>query len=114
MVTELTSSSGRGVGGVDAMVVQVVPLPPHAPRWVWRLAEVLGPCLPSALWHESSNYWIRGGKYTSFAEYRFAIKARLNLLPTRTVRKRGGEAILDTSCQRCHEEQWGVGSLRLG
>ena len=55
--------------------------------------------------HEASNHWIRGGRYTSFAEYRFAIKARLNLLPTRTVRKRGGEAIQDTSCQRCHEEQ---------
>lgn len=50
MVTELTSSSGRGVGGVDAVVVQVVLLPPHPPQWVWRLAEVLGPCLPSALW----------------------------------------------------------------
>ncbi|KAL5509913.1 hypothetical protein EMCRGX_G005360 [Ephydatia muelleri] len=48
--------------------------------------------------HQASNHWIRGGKYTSFSEYRFAIKARLNLLPTRTVRKRSGEAIPDTSC----------------
>ena len=55
--------------------------------------------------HESSNHWIRGGMYTSFSEYRFALKARLNLLPTRTVRKRGGEAIQDTSCQRCYQEQ---------
>ena len=55
--------------------------------------------------HQASNHWIRGGKYTSFSEYRFAIKARLNLLPTRTVRKRSGEAIPDTSCPRCWQEQ---------
>ena len=38
--------------------------------------------------HPSSNHWITTGDYTSFGEYRFALKARLNLLPTRTVLRR--------------------------
>ena len=42
--------------------------------------------------HPASSHWIKYGRYTSFQEYRFAHKARLNLLPTRTVRKRSGEA----------------------
>ena len=48
--------------------------------------------------------WGGGGKYTSFSEYRLAFKARLIFLPTRTVRKRSGEPIRDTSCPKCHEE----------
>lgn len=55
--------------------------------------------------HPASNHWIRGGKYTSFSEYRFGLKARLNLLPTRSVRKRCGETILDTSCPKYYLEQ---------
>ena len=55
--------------------------------------------------HPSSNHWITTGRYTSFGEYRFALKARLNLLPTRTVRRRAGEAITDVSCPLCNEEQ---------
>lgn len=55
--------------------------------------------------HPASNHWIRAGKYTSFGEYRFALKARLNLLPTRTVRRRGGERIPDLSCPKCQLEQ---------
>lgn len=34
---------------------------------------------------ESSNHWLPSGRYTSFAAYRFAVKARLNLLPVMTV-----------------------------
>ena len=34
--------------------------------------------------HPASNHWVTTGNYTSFGEYRFALKARLNLLPTRT------------------------------
>eukprot|EP00731_Ephydatia_muelleri_P013824 Em0007g1134a len=75
----------------------------HLLRWIrakdqGRAAE----CLAA---HPSGNHWIRGGKYTSFSEYRFAHKARVNLLPTRTVRKRSGEMIADVSCPKCHEEQ---------
>eukprot|EP00731_Ephydatia_muelleri_P036489 Em0264g2a len=55
--------------------------------------------------HASSNHWITTGDYTSFGEYRFALKARLNLLPTRTVRRRAGEKIADVSCPQCYEEQ---------
>ena len=38
--------------------------------------------------HPSSSEWIGDGKYMSFADYRFAIKGRLNQLPVRTVLKR--------------------------
>ena len=55
--------------------------------------------------HPASNHWIVGGKYTSFAKYRFAHKARCNLLPTRTVRRQSGEKNLDVSCPKCHLEQ---------
>lgn len=33
----------------------------------------------------ASNFWIGSGHYLSFAEYRFALKARCNLLPVKTV-----------------------------
>ena len=55
--------------------------------------------------HPSSNHWIRSGKYISFGEYRFAIKARLNLLPTKTVLKRSGKPNINTSCPGCNGEQ---------
>ena len=55
--------------------------------------------------HTASNHWITTGNYTSFGDYRFALKARLNLLPTRTVRQRAGEWIADVSCPKCNEEQ---------
>ena len=55
--------------------------------------------------HPSSNYWIRSGKYISFGEYRFAMKARLNLLPTKTVLKRSGKPNINTSRPGCNGEQ---------
>ena len=54
----------------------------------WCEAKDQGRAAGCVATHLASNHWLRGGKYTSFAEYRFAIKAGLNLLPTRTVRKR--------------------------
>ncbi|KAL5510035.1 hypothetical protein EMCRGX_G005503 [Ephydatia muelleri] len=75
----------------------------HLAKWV--LAKDQGRAAACVSAHEASNHWVRGGRYTSFSEYRFALKARLNLLPTRTVRKRSGKAIVDTSCPKCHEEQ---------
>ncbi|KAL5509896.1 hypothetical protein EMCRGX_G005336 [Ephydatia muelleri] len=55
--------------------------------------------------HPSSNYWIHSGKYISFGEYRFAMKARLNLLPTKTVLKQSGKPNINTSCPGCNGEQ---------
>ena len=49
---------------------------------------------------DTSNHWITTGKCTSFAAYRFATKARLNLFPVKTVVRRAGKA-LDTTCPRC-------------
>ena len=39
---------------------------------------------------KASSSWIKNGKYLSFAEMRFALKGRLNLLPCRVVAKRTG------------------------
>ena len=54
--------------------------------------------------HPSSNSWIRDGAYVSFAEYRFAMKARLNPLPTKVVVKRAGNPQLDTTCPKCNSQ----------
>ena len=51
--------------------------------------------------HTSSNSWIPDGKYISFAEYRFASKARLNVLPTRTVLKWSKQLRGTINCRRC-------------
>ena len=48
-----------------------------------------------------SSDWIQDGKYLTFAEYRFAIRARLNILPTKTVARRAGKSQLDTKCRKC-------------
>ena len=47
-----------------------------------------------------SNHWIAAGAFTFFAEYRFAIKARLNLLPTKSVVQKTGKQI-DVTCAWC-------------
>ena len=39
----------------------------------------------------------------SFSDYRFALKARLNLLPTKTVVKRIGRPINNINCSRCNQ-----------
>ena len=48
----------------------------------------------------SSNSWIPTGKYLSFAEYRFAMRERLNLLPARSVQKRI-RRISNDACRKC-------------
>ncbi|KAL5509958.1 hypothetical protein EMCRGX_G005412 [Ephydatia muelleri] len=74
----------------------------HVTRW--KSAKDQGRTAQCVAEHPASNHWVSGGKYTSFSEYRLAFKARLIFLPTRTVRKRSGEPIRDTSCPKCHEE----------
>ena len=51
---------------------------------------------------QSSNYFTYSGAYLTFPQYRFALRARLNLLPTRTVQARCGKVLPDTRCRRCH------------
>lgn len=53
--------------------------------------------------HPVSNHWIPTGRYVSFSEYRFAIKARLNLLPVKTVQRRFQQSQMDTRCRQCHQ-----------
>ena len=60
----------------------------------------------------SSNYWLTSGQYCSFAEYRFAIKARCNLLPVNSVlarmKKRGQQP---TTCRICHSSPETLGHV---
>ncbi|KAL5509850.1 hypothetical protein EMCRGX_G005289 [Ephydatia muelleri] len=70
----------------------------------WKRAKDQGRAAECVAAHPASNHWIKGGKYTSFCEYRFEHKAR-HLLPTRTVRRRSGEVIMDVSCPKCLLEQ---------
>ena len=50
----------------------------------------------------NSNHWLADAKYLSFSDYRFALKARLNLLPTKMVLKRTGHNLPGTTCPKCH------------
>lgn len=52
-----------------------------------------------------SSHWIRDGKYLSFSNYRFALRARLNLLPTKAVVKRYRRTDFNDSCPRCHNAE---------
>ncbi len=49
----------------------------------------------------SSNHWIPSGAFLSIADHRFATRARLNLLPTKTVVKRAGKPWTITTCPKC-------------
>ena len=50
--------------------------------------------------HSASNHWIATGDYMTFQDYRFAMRARLNLLPTKSVCKRIGKIQTDL-CPKC-------------
>ena len=52
----------------------------------------------------ASNFWIGSGQYLSFAEYRFALRARCNLLPVKTVVARIGRGDGDKICPKCHQQ----------
>ena len=60
--------------------------------------------------HPSSSHWIPTGNYLSFAEYKFALRARLNLLPVGTVAKRMRH-IMDATCKRCHCQPESLGHV---
>ena len=48
-----------------------------------------------------SNYWIRDCRFLRYREYRFALKARLNLLPVNGHKKKYGAPEPDTHCKLC-------------
>ena len=66
-----------------------------------RAAVDQGKSFHSVAKHPSSSEWIGNGKYMSFADYRFAIKGRLNQLPVRTVLKRTKQLRGSIHCRRC-------------
>ena len=61
--------------------------------------------------HPSSSNWIRDGSFVSFTEYRFAIRGRLNLLPTKSVVRRAGHPHLDTTCPKCRSQPQTLGHV---
>ena len=61
--------------------------------------------------HPSGSHWIQDGSFVSFAEYRFAIKWRLNLLPTKSVIKRARKPHLDTTCPKCKSQPQTLGHV---
>ncbi len=50
------------------------------------------------------NSWLSNGSFISFAAYRFANKARCNLLPVRAVQKRIGKVCIDL-CLACRRDK---------
>ena len=48
-----------------------------------------------------SNYWIRQCRYLRYREYRWALKARLNLLPVASHKRKYGGTAADTRCRGC-------------
>ena len=48
-----------------------------------------------------SNYWIREYRYLRYREYRWALKARLNLLPVASHKRKYGGSAADTRCRGC-------------
>ena len=48
-----------------------------------------------------SNYWLRDCRYLRYREYRWAIKARLNLLPVAAHRRKYEGSVADTRCKGC-------------
>ena len=55
--------------------------------------------------------WLCSGAYISFEEYRFAVKARCNLLSMHAVTSRIGHNIHNINCWRCHFSKETLGHL---
>ena len=51
--------------------------------------------------HPDSSYFTYSGAFLSFYQYRFVHKARLNLLPVRTVQARCRKLVPSTHCRHC-------------
>ena len=58
----------------------------------------------------ASNHWVGTGHHTYFAAYRFATKARSNLLPVRTVLKHTKRTEIIT-CPKCHNAPESLGHV---
>lgn len=61
--------------------------------------------------HPSSSHWLRDDSFVSFADYRFSIKARLNLLPTKVAIRRAGKPHIDTTCPKCKQQPQTLGHV---
>ena len=68
-------------------------------RWT-RLKEQ-GGLAGSFSWAPESNFWIRECRYLRYREYRWALKARLNLLPVASHKRKYAGPTADTRCRGC-------------
>ena len=105
MDRDAITCSGNTVGwGKRKFVPSLLRAAVHL-EW-WKLATDQGRSVTCVSAHPVSNHWIQSGIFTSFSEYRFTLKARLNLLPTSTTRKQAGERVPDLSCPGgCTEQE---------
>ena len=55
--------------------------------------------------HPDSSFFTYTGKFLSFYQYRFTHKARLNLMPVRTVQARCRKQVPSTLCRVCGREE---------
>ena len=69
-----------------------------------RAAVDQGKSFHSVAKHLSISEWIGNGKYMFFADYHFALKGRLNLMPVRTVLKRTKQLRGSIHCRRCKSQ----------
>ena len=60
-----------------------------------------GRAFDSVSLHPDSTFFTYTGKFLSFYQYRFIHKARLNLLPVRSVQARCRKAVPSTQCRLC-------------
>ena len=67
----------------------------------WASLDEQGSFAPSLSQASESNYWLRDCRYLRYREYRWAIKARLNLLPVASHKRKFRGAAADTRCRGC-------------
>ena len=71
--------------------------------WLARQASLgeqgaYAPCISKT---PESNYWLKDCRHLRYREFRWAIKARLNLLPVSSHRLKFGGSVEETRCRGC-------------
>ena len=67
----------------------------------WTGLAEQGGLVPTFSRASESNYWIRDCRFLRYREYRFALKARLNLLPVAAHKLKFGGDVASTRCRGC-------------
>ena len=80
-----------------------------------RLEELIshqdqGRTFPLVSKSPASNHWVGTGHHVTFADHRFGIRARTNLLPVKSVLKRMRKTTVDT-CPKCKQQPETLGHV---